>query len=64
MIKIEINLRSSQYNNLLIESRKRSKTISALIREAVDKSFGAKKDVGLDRPQIISLGYGEKGKIL
>jgi hypothetical protein len=49
MRKIEIYLSNSQYNNLLIESRRRSKTVSDLIREAIDKSFGAKKDIGLDK---------------
>jgi hypothetical protein len=34
---------------LVIESRRRSKTVSDLIREAIDKSFGAKKDIGLDK---------------
>jgi len=62
MRKIEIYMSNSQYNNLLIESRKRSKTISALIREAIDKSFGAKKDIGLDKATDNIFGLWGKRK--
>ncbi len=62
MKRTQIYLNNDQYNNLLIESRKRSKTISDLIREAVDKSFGAKKDVGLDRATDNIFGLWEKRK--
>ena len=49
MKRTQIYLKNDQYNNLLVESKKSSKTMSDLIREAVDYKFGSKKKISLEK---------------
>ncbi len=49
MKRTQIYLNNGQYNNLLVESKKSGKTMSDLIREAVDYRFGIKKKISLEK---------------
>lgn len=48
MKRIQIYLKNEQYNNLIIESKKTSKTMSELIREAVNNKFSITKKTGFN----------------
>lgn len=45
MKRTQIYLNNEQYNNLIIESKKTSKTMSELIREAVNHKFGITRKI-------------------
>ncbi len=45
MKRTQIYLKNEQYDNLIIESKKTSKTMSELIREAVSFKFGIKRKI-------------------
>jgi len=49
MKRTQIYLKNEQYNNLIIESKKTSKTMSELIREAVDYKFGITKKIDFNK---------------
>ena len=45
MKRTQIYLKNEQYDNLIIESKKTSKTMSELIREAVSYKFGITRKI-------------------
>jgi len=49
MKRTQIYLNDEQYNNLIIESKKTSKTMSELIREAVNYKFGITKKIDFNK---------------
>lgn len=49
MKRTQIYLNNEQYNNLIIESKKTSKTMSELIREAVNYKFGITKKIDFNK---------------
>jgi len=47
--RTQIYLNDEQYNNLIIESKKKNKTMSELIREAVNYKFGITKKIDFSK---------------
>ena len=62
MKRTQIYLNNEQYNNLMIESKKTNKTMSELIREAVNYKFGVTKKVDFNTAIDTIAGLWEKRK--
>ena len=62
MKRTQIYLKNEQYDNLIIESKKTSKTMSELIREAVNFKFGIKRKIDFNEVIDSVAGLWEKRK--
>ncbi len=62
MKRTQIYLNDEQYNNLIIESKKTNKTMSELIREAVNYKFGITKKIDFNKAVDTIAGLWEKRK--